>query len=492
MPKGYLLLSKGSWLNFYGPTVDLFSSSATLPNDGGTLILKNKEGKIIHSVTYSPEWYQNQLKESGGWSLEMIDPGNPCGCGENWAASINGLGGTPGKINSINAYNPDLESPRIKRASLIDDQKIQIQFSESMDSASISDPAKWRIEEETLFIDDIIPVAPNFSSATLHFSGSMEKGIIYRIYPKGEMIDCTGNLLDLNLGVKAAIPDTFVPHSIVINEILSDPYFDGEKFIELYNCSDKVFDLKNLIFSSIDTIENVLQDVKTIADENYLFFPGEYIVLTKNPLNIMKFYHTPFPDVFVKLSSFPSFCEENGIVVIARRNDDTIIDKVKYSVTMHYPLLHNTEGVSLERISPSRPSDDACNWHSASGTCGYATPGYLNSQTMIPENADEFITIFPKLFSPDNDGYHDIMNIYFHLDSQGYLVNISIYDSRGKMVRQLARNVFISPQGELSWDGIDDNRRKADTGIYIIFLEMIKPDGTVKRFKKAVVLGGLI
>lgn len=491
-PYGYLLLSKGNWLNFYGTTIDLFTSSSTLPNDGETLVLRNKEGKIIHSVTYSLEWYQNRLKETGGWSLEMIDPCNPCGCDENWAASTNVLGGTPGRINAISSANPDLERPYMKRASLVDEKTVMILFSEPMDSASLSDPGKWMIDEEMLEIDTLTPLGPNFQSLILHLSGYLEKGNIYRIYPKGEMKDCSGNLLDSIQSVRVAIPDSIIPRDIVINEILPDPYIDGEKFIELYNCSDKILDLRNLVLSSVDTLENVLSGETSITDESFLFFPGDYIILTKDPADIRKHYLTPVPDVSIKLNSLPSFDEEAGIVVIARRNDGYIIDKVKYSAKMHFALLQNTEGVSMERISPLRPSDDAGNWHSASGTCGYATPGYLNSQTMIPGNPEEFITISPELFSPDNDGYNDIMNIHFQPDSPGYIVNIRIYDSGGKLARQLARNAFISPQSDLSWDGIDDNNNKADIGIYIIFLEMVKPDGTVKRFKKSVVLGGKI
>jgi hypothetical protein len=41
-----------------------------------------------------------------------------------------------------------------------------------------------------------------------------------------------------------------------------------------------------------------------------------------------------------------------------------------------------------------------------------------------------------------------------------------------------------------SWDGTDDNGRKSSIGIYLIYCELINPDGKVGHYKKAAVLGG--
>ena len=46
--------------------------------DGGRLIcLSDSSGNLIHGVEYSSDWYGDDLKSRGGWSLEMIDTGYP-------------------------------------------------------------------------------------------------------------------------------------------------------------------------------------------------------------------------------------------------------------------------------------------------------------------------------------------------------------------------------------------------------------------------------
>ena len=64
-------------LSAFGPTISV-TSFPSLNNSGDLLYLISKENKVIHAVSYSDSWYQNQLKRDGGWTLEMIDTKSPC------------------------------------------------------------------------------------------------------------------------------------------------------------------------------------------------------------------------------------------------------------------------------------------------------------------------------------------------------------------------------------------------------------------------------
>jgi hypothetical protein len=333
-------------------------------------------------------------------------------------------------------------------------------------------------------------IPPDFIELELHLPVSMQKGKIYTILPGDSMTDCAGNPMLRDPSVQVAIPDSIEGNDIVINEILSNPAIDGERFIELYNRSDKILDYRGIILSSYDSLSAELKDAVTISEDGFLSFPGDYTVLTIDPSDIKKRYFTPNPDGFIKLSKMPSFGNDEGIVVIAKKSDESIVDRVKYSKDMQFALLNATDGVSLERISPLRPSGDKDNWHSAGSGCGFATPGYRNSQYTDPGETGNIISVSPEIFTPDNDGQNDVLTLQIHPESPGFMGSISIFDSKGKPVRQLIKNQLLSDLDFFSWDGTDDNGRKVSIGIYIIYFELLNPDGKVRRFKKAIVLGG--
>ena len=125
--RGYVILCDDSTYNSlktYGPAIGF--SSFIVTNTGSTITLKDQNGNIIHTVNYTDGWYKSNYKKDGGWSLELIDPSNPCGESSNWKASEDESGGTPGKKNSVYASNPDLTAPVISRVGVQDNLNIRL------------------------------------------------------------------------------------------------------------------------------------------------------------------------------------------------------------------------------------------------------------------------------------------------------------------------------------------------------------------------------
>ena len=477
--------------------VDLFSlfarsygfSSLGLSNTGTSLSLLNDSGELFSFVSYSDVWYNDAGKAEGGWALELIDPLNPCAGQDNWTASIDQQGGTPGKINSVYAEN-QLE-PEIDKVIAIDNQTVEVYFNHAMDVQSLLDTSAYQVDNG---IGNPIVISPDGTEKTkviMGFDQEFQIGKIYTLMVTSPVSNCIGTTLQAGFSIEFGIPENAAKGDVVINEVLFNPKGDGVDFVEIYNNSAKIIDLKELILGTVQVNEFEPNDTtyKSVSEENGLMFRGDYLVLTKDPLVVKEQYFTENPDGFVRMSSFPAYNNDMGTVIL-KGKDGMIIDAFSYNESMHYPLLDVVDGVSLERINPGRPSNDGTNWHSASANCGFATPAYKNSQFTEDGEIEEEVSVSPEIFSPDNDGYNDILNIRYFFESPGYTANVTIYDSQGRLVKYLVKNNLLGSEGVFSWDGRTEDNQKASIGIYVIYFEAFDMNGKIKKYKKAAVLGG--
>ena len=487
---GYVILTNtGSKLLLasYGPLIDF--SSFAITNGSGSITLKDNNGRIIHEVSYDESWFQGSYKKDGGWSLEMVDPMNPCGEASNWKACSNETGGTPGTINSVNASNPDHIPPAISRVGVDDPTHITVWFTETVDSTNIQNPANYTIDNGIGNPSAVFTHSPDFKYSKLALSSPLITGVVYTLTSTNSIMDCAGNPLLTGTSARFAIPLTVAANDLVINELLYDPPTGCVDFVEVFNRSTKVLDMKDLVLSNYDTISHVITDYNEISKEPFLILPGEYFVLSTDSTSIKKHYKTTNPKAFINMPGFPSMNNDEGVVAISTKSGQ-VIDVAAYNTSMQYPLLTSLDGVSLERINPERPSKDITNWHSASEAVGYATPGYQNSQfgsTLTDENE---ITLSPDIFSPDNDGYNDNLTIAYSFGTPGNNATVTIYDTKGRLIRSLVNHELCGTSGVFSWDGITNDRTKALIGRYIVFIEIFDLDGRVKHFKKSTVLGG--
>ena len=71
----------------------------------------------------------------------------------------------------------------------------------------------------------------------------------------------------------------------------------------------------------------------------------------------------------------------------------------------------------------------------------------------------------------------------------GNVANVTIYDSKGRLVRNLVQNEFLgTAEGTFSWDGINETREKASIGTYIILFEVFDQKDNVKKYKNTCVV----
>ncbi|HEY5772227.1 MAG TPA: lamin tail domain-containing protein [Chitinophagaceae bacterium] len=485
-PDSFVILCTGSAvaaMQVYGRVISV-TSFPSLDNEGDQLFLKSNTGLTIHAVSYSLSWYQNAVKSDGGWTLEMIDTKNPCSGISNWKASTDPRGGSPGIKNPVDAVNNDQSAPSIKNAYAIDNLNIVIVFDEPVDSLKGATVANYSIDGG-LGIQSAISISPLFDKVQLRLTTAMKANKVYNI-TVNNVADCKNNSIGSKNKAKVGLPVDAALTEMVINEILFNPKSGGYDYVEFYNRSNKIFDANKLYVANRNS-SGVISSTKLISTIPYYVFPGDYVVVTEEAINLSLDYMVQNPDAVFVVSSLPSFPDDEGDMILLN-SQGAVVDEVKYKDDWQFALLSDPNGVSLERIDPDGISQEPTNWHSAASTAGFGTPTYKNSQYKLLQSINATIEVTPKVFSPDNDGRDDIATIQYKTTEPGYVANITIYDANGRPVRNLVKNATLSLQGYWSWDGLDDKKLKLPVGTYILFTEIYNLNGKKEIFKNVVVL----
>lgn len=172
--------------------------------------------------------------------------------------------------------------------------------------------------------------------------------------------------------------------SVVINEILYSPSSGQPEFVEIYNRSGDVQNLKHWKVGDESSSKPV-----TAAD--HFMASGTFRVLTGDSA---AFSRLPAPDsVIIVIDAMPAFNNDDDGVVL---QDDvgTTLDSVHY-----FSSWGGRTGVSLERVSSDASSQNPGNWAS-SVAAGGSTPGLVNGVITIQPEPVRSMVINEIMYSP--------------------------------------------------------------------------------------------
>jgi hypothetical protein len=97
------------------------------------------------------------------------------------------------------------------------------------------------------------------------------------------------------------------------------------------------------------------------------------------------------------------------------------------------------------------------------------------------------LALSPQVFSPNNDGIDDRLQIDYRLPESGGRLTISVFDTRGIRIHDICRNEpWMLAQGTLYWDG-RTSKGQIPIGMYIVYLEY-KYHDKLTRAKKTTIL----
>ncbi|MCB9226605.1 MAG: lamin tail domain-containing protein [Chitinophagales bacterium] len=484
LPHNFLLLCKTtaeSDYSLFGKTVGV-PNFPSLNNSGDNLKIFNTYDVLIDSVSYKVDWYRNETdsvgnqKKNGGYSLERIFTDEICTPFYNWFPSFNTSGATPGTENSVVNYSFSSTPITIQDIIIDNDTTLLVSLNTEAQNIGTQNVNVLNNGVEQAYISST-------NTLTVHLAQPLQTGQPY-VLQLSNLQDCFNNVLP-NTTDSFFLYQTPQKGDLIINEILFNPVSGGIDFLEIYNTQNTAFEVLGLEVLEYDGNNPQLLTDSLFIDKIRLM-PGSYTVLTLDTALLQELHYVANPGWLYECR-LPNFNDDKSIAVLKQKNG-VWFDSLYYDKSWHFELLDVQDGVSLERIQATEPTNDKNNWHSAARTYNYATPTAQNSQAFNVNQADN-ISVEPEVFTPNEDGYNDFCLISYNNATVGEVADITVYDALGRKVKLLAQNQLLGTNNTWQWNGTNNNFEKADVGIYIIVFELFNESGKKKVIKKNVVLG---
>lgn len=478
------IIFPGEYVAFSSKVMDSGETTVTplptLPNEYGLYSLVHISEVLIHRIEYNINFFEDSEKKAGGYSLELTDLDAICTQSGNWKETLAPDGGTPGKANS--------RSETIKKMPLaeaiyrgISGDTLTLFFNHAihpnlihntkLSTNNIELTGNWYIHKSNPQIAKFkaisnLPWGEDISIKNLHSCETYEIG--------NSSIKLPGNKITANSGLH-------------INEVLFYPHTGKEKYIEIYNYGDSAITLKNLYLGRYDTSLQVFNSGNYPFNEELWLLPNELICFSKNPNQIIENYPSNKSN-HIWYSSKLDLPSSSGGILAMRNASNKILDIVYINPDFHTSFISETKGIALERTYSYSNGLSKSAWASASKTEGYGTPGKPNSQWIDNFISDQLLELSNEYFSPDQDGFQDLVQIKCTLPNNQNLINLKIYNEYGQLIKTLARNEYVGNFYNVVWDGATQNGSKAPIGIYKVVLDGFNQSGKPLKDSKTLVV----
>jgi len=485
LPHTYLALcaNADSVRNYHHCTAEANILTATgswsaLNNESSTLVLASAAKDTIYDeLNYNVKWHNSWVTSPKGISLERSGFDLPTQNQFSWHSCVSTTtnSGTPGFANSLYF---DTEAPTWTSLNLEQPNKLKLVFSEGMDVSK----AAFNVDQG-INAQSSITVSDDKKTVDLTFASNFEKGKLYKLQLSG-LTDLAGNALAETTRTIGIVEQKAVG-DLILNEVMFENPLNSLEYVELYNKSDKLLDISNMVVTTRKT-DGTLNTGSKVPPRT-LLLPHAYLALCANADSVRNYHKSPVEAYILSTSSWSSLNNESSTLVLASAAKDTIYDELSYNVKWHNAFVKHPKGVALERINPSLPTQSAASWHSAASEVNYGTPGYQNSQyrdISVNEVDPKIFRTDPEAFSPDNDGINDVCFIRYKTDTTGYVANMLILNQIGMKVYQLATSILLSSEGFLSWDGRTDKGKIANPGVYVLYVELFNSQTGAKKIIK--------
>ena len=435
------------------------------------ITVKDTDGKTVTWTEYSDSWYgRDILQKNGGFSLERIDCDNLHNSSANWTPSHDDKGGTPCTANSMKAANTDNVQPELSAVGLVGSSSCVLIFNKEMNDSAAVRVSNYLSSDVAIASAKV--VEPKADRVMLTFSPALAADTVEI---SASNLKCVSGFVLDGATFRLARPQEPQVGDLVINEILYNTDEGVGEYVEVFNKSNKVINLANICITS-RLGSGQLKAPRAVTADSILLFPYKYLLISNDIRSVCSVYSCGEADGVRCDTVLPTLPNKEGNVVLCTANT-YVLDELNYADGMQSPSVVNSRGVALERISPMLPTDDKSNWASASFAENYGTPARRNSQySATTSTADKHYWLDYETFTPDGDGYRDLLTVNYKLPESGYSISATVYTPTGLRVKTLANNLPAGTSGVLRWDGRNDTDAICEVGIYIVRIEAVCRD----------------
>lgn len=237
----------------------------------------------------------------------------------------------------------------------------------------------------------------------------------------------------------------------VINEFIAYPKDAlATEWVEIKNKTAESVDLKGWFIGDE-------KDTRPIIQSEYIVTGGDYVVICKDSAAFYGYYGSIEINL-IQVSSWAALNNDNDIVRL-KDNYGIVIDSFIYNFTHGG---NYSWGISED---PEYPGV----WGRSIEVGG--SPGRKNEILRLASGTSISINVEPNPFSLSID---ETVNIEFSVPP-GDNVVLKIYDTDGRIIKTLLDGVPAF-DGSVDWNGRDEEGRRANVGIYILYMEVSGTD----------------
>ena len=441
-------------------------SLPSLNNTTDAVVLQDPDGVVMDQVVYDLGDFEppRSAEREGSAADEGTNYSN------RWTPSISRNGATPGALNSVVVLEDDVGISALETQ----DHALAVVLQNQGRTSVVDLPIYVTID--TIERRHVVEVLGVGSSASVQIPLSSlgwpgQWGSVYITIRIGRA-DNRGENDTLSARINTPPPTG----TIVINEIMFDPWADGSDYVEIVNTGSSKVDVGGW------TIEDERGD-RGVIPWPLVLPPGGYQVIA-NSMSVQKLMDSGVPAVLSKTVNLNS----TGDLVLLRSGSGFRVDEVEFQDDWHLEVVGETKGLSLEKLSPALVSNSRASWATSTDVRG-GTPGAPNSAAR-PVQFTTTLAAQPNPFSTDRRERRHPAVVSFTQPFRHAIARMTVCTTQGRAILDLLNGALIGTSGGAVWDGRDGDGLPVVPGPYVIVLECVDAVSNAVHHATAVVVVG--